>query len=298
VGNRTIRSAGLAVLATIGVVAGATAPAYADPAPETKTVTTHVVDRKDHGHGSPPPATWALDTFDRTVTITGGPVYVLPGTDNEVPEVSAEIAETRQKMPEITLCDLVKYLHLTWKYHAEVKDLGTFVTLAGATLSPNAGAALLGGVHGTLKGGFSADFTAPAHWCTFDASELDDETIEGDDAPSASRWVSSMFDKFDGSSINDDWWWTYTTCVEKWWDAADKDSDDGQSDEAGDITGLPCPTTPAPSTPVPTVIVNAPQLPVTGASVTTMAAVGSGLLLVGIATLLGLAAFRRRGASA
>lgn len=263
----------------------------ADPAPETKTVTTNLVDHEDRGHGSPPPAVWALDTFTRGVTITGGPFYVLPSTEDTEASVAAKIVETQKEKPEYTLCDVVKYLHLKWNYHAVVKDNGTFVTVAGDTLSPNAGAPLAGDVPGTMTGGFTADLVAPAHWCTFDASDLDGKTVEGSDGPTTPTWVSSLFGS-DETAINDDWAWTYKTCVEQWWDAADEDSSDGTTEAAGDITGKPCPTTPAPTTV--TVVANAPQLPVTGASVTTFVAAGVGLVLVGAGLLVGLSVFRRR----
>jgi hypothetical protein len=235
---------------------------------------------------------WALDTFTRTVNITGGPGYVLRSVDDDAPSMEAQIAETRQQYPEITLCDLVKHLHLTWAYSAEVEDVGTFVTKAGATLSPNAGAALIGGMPGTMEGGFTANFTAPAHWCSFDASNLDGKTVQGDKAPSTPTWVPSMFG-LERTAINDDWEWTYKTCTEQWWDAADEASNDGQSEEAGDITGLACPT-PTPTTAPPTVVPNAEQLPVTGASVGGVVAVGGGLVLTGIMLIVGLFVSRRR----
>jgi hypothetical protein len=286
-----------AIVAGLGLsLAFAGSAQAAEPAePETRTVTTHVVNREDHGHGSPPPAVWALDTFDRTVTLTGGPGYVLPtaaaAETADAPTIDSQIAETKKEYPQFTLCDLVKHLHLIWAYHAVVEDDGTFVTKAGATLSPNNGAALLGGMPGTMEGGFTADLLAPAHWCTFDASDLDGETVDGSDAPSTPTWVPSLFGS-ERKAINDDWAWTYRTCIEKWWDAADEDSNDGQSEEAGDITGLPCPTTPAPTTPP--VVINQGQLPVTGASVTSVIGVGAGLVLTGILLIVGLFVSRRR----
>lgn len=286
--------AALAATAVAGVAGAAmAAPAYAttDPAPETKTISTHIVDREDGGHGTP--SVWALDTFDRTVTITGGPNYVIPGVD-EV-EVEAKIADTKQEQPNITLCDLVSHLKLRWTYHAVVKDNGTFVTEGGETSSPNAGAALADGVPGTFEGGFTADFEAAAHWCSFDASDVDGQTIQGEDATSTSKWVSALFgEEFKGSSINEDWSWKYKTCTESWWDAADLDSNDGTTDAAGDITGLPCPTPSASPSASPTVVVaNAPQLPVTGGSLSVIIATAMTLLLLGLAALVFAARFRR-----
>lgn len=294
----------LTAVVTAGLF-GFAAPAQAEePTAETRTVVTDLVDRADHGHGTPPPAIWALDDFTRTVEITGGPDYVLheqPSLVADEPTVPADIdqqvADAKKVDSKINVCDLVKTFHLRWQYHAEVNDEGTFMTVAGAHLSPNAGAALLGNAPGTLTGGFTADFVAPAHWCSFDDSKLNGKELEGDDAPATSKWLKFLFgDKLDGSGINDDWSWTYNTCSEQWIDAAS--NDDGQEDEAGDITGKPCPTpspspTPPPTTAPPVVVVGA-QLPVTGASVSVPAVVGGALVVLGAAILAGLAITRRR----
>jgi LPXTG cell wall anchor motif len=255
--NRKLASLAVIVIAGVTGAVASAAPAYA--AVETETVTTNVVDRDDHGHGSPPPAVWAKDTFTRTVTITG------PDEESTSP----------------VACNTVDSL---WTYHAVVADNGTFVTVAGPTLSPNAGAALAGDVPGTMTGGFTVDFTAAAHWCSFDPSDLDGQTLKGDATPSTPGWVKSMFSDFEGvegMDMNDDWGWTYKTCVEQWWDAADPASDDGQTDAAGDITGTPCP----PASPE-------PSLPITGTSLSTVIGGGAALIIVG--GMLVLLAFRRR----
>jgi hypothetical protein len=292
--RKHLRLAALAAVATAGMLGFATPAHAADPAPETKVVTTYVTARTDNGNGTP--TKWAVDDFTREVTITGGPVYVLP--DNpDLPEVEApaSVARVQQEQPQFTLCDVVKYLHLTWKYHADVQDDGTFVTVAGDTNSPNDGLAVIGGMPGTFTGSFTADFTAPAHWCSFDDS-LSDAEVTGDEAPKTSEWVASMFgEKFKGSSINNDWTWTYKTCTEQWWDAADEESSDGTTEAAGDITGKPCPTpspTPVPTTPAATPATQ--QLPVTGASVGGVIFLGLALFLAGAALLAGVAVRSRR----
>lgn len=286
----------LAVFAAVVVAGlfGFAAPAQAEePTAETRTVVTNLVDREDSGNGVP--GIWALDAFTRTVDITGGPDYVIsePSLTAAAPTIPADIDE--QVAEAINVCDLVKEFSLRWTYHADVADGGTFKTLAGDTRSPNAGIALLGDVPGTMVGGFTADFTAPAHWCSFDDSTLNGKTLDGDEAPKTSLWLSFLFGEgFEGSSINDDWTWTYTTCSEQWVDAASNDS--GQDDAAGDITGKPCPTpTPAPTT-APPIVVVAAQLPVTGASVSAPVILGGALVVVGAALLIGLAATRRRRA--
>jgi hypothetical protein len=299
-----VRKHHLAVLATVTAAGlfGFAAPAQAEePTEESRTVVTNLVNRADHGPSNPS-ETWALDTFTRTVEIVGGPGYVhrtypsAPAVAEVAePEVPANIDEQVARAPRFEdVCDLVKKYSLRWKYHAKVSDKGTFITQAGDELSPRAGVALLGDVPGTMTGGFTADFTAPAHWCSFNPSRLDGKTLDGTDAPGSSEWLKCLFGDLKGSPQNRDWSWTYKTCTEQWIDAAD--NNDGQDEEAGDITGKPCPTaTPAPTT-APPVVVVAAQLPVTGASVTSPAVLGGALVVVGAALLVGLAVTRRRRA--
>lgn len=291
------RLAAFAATATaVGLFGFGSAAQAEEPGEESRTVVTNLVNHPDSGAGSP--EMWALDAITRTFDIVGGPEYVrreqqpsLVGADEPDPpaDVATQVAEAKKEPePEFNVCDLVKKFHLKWQYHADGVDKGTFKTLVGATRSPEAGAALLGDVPGTVVGGFSADFIAPAHWCSFDDSDLAG-TIDTGDAPRSSGWVTALFgEKAKGDLINDDWAWTYTTCSEKW-----VNSGEGNS---GDITGKPCPTTPAPTTSAPPAVVTA-QLPVTGASVTSPAVIGGVLVVVGAALLAGLALTRRRRAA-
>lgn len=291
------RVAAFAAAVTAVGLFSVSSPAQAEePGEEYRTVVTDLVNHPDRGNGTP--AVWAMDTFTRTFEITGAPGYVLRQEQPTLVEADepdppadavAQVAEAKKESnPEFNVCDLVKKLRLKWTYHAEATDKGTFKTLGGATRSPEAGAALLGDIPGTMSGGFTADFIAPAHWCSFDDSDLAG-TIDTGDAPRSSEWVKALFgERARGDLINDDWAWTYKTCVEEW-----VESGEGNS---GDITGKPCPTTPAPTTPAPPVVVTA-QLPVTGASVTSPAVIGGVLVVVGAALLVGLAVTRRRRAS-
>jgi hypothetical protein len=222
--SRMIGAIGTLTLATFGALAGVMPAQASAPKPEHKTVVTTVTDRADGGnHG-----VWATDTITRTVEVTGGPVYVVPAPQ------ALKADGTQQE-----LCDSVAALGLRWNYTAKVTDKGAFVTVDGK--SPNAGKGLKAGTKGTVEGSFTATFTAPAHWCSFDAKTLQGKTVKGDNAPKTSEWVKSLFTaEFDGNSINDDWTWTYTTCTEKWWDASDAKSNDGETDAAGDITGKAC----------------------------------------------------------
>lgn len=282
--SRMIGAISALILATFGVLAGAIPAQAAAPKPEHKTVVTTVTDRPENGnHG-----VWATDKLTRTVELTGGPVYVVPA-----PALKAD--GTQQE-----LCDSVAALGLRWSYTATVGDDGTFLTKAGSALSPNDGKPLMGGVSGTVKGSFTASFTAPAHWCTFKPGPLNGKTVKGADAPKTSEWVKSLFtDGFDGASINDDWSWTYKACSESWWDAKNARSNDGETDEAGDITGKACP----PPSPSAGPVVQSPpgadgsggstSLPVTGDSGTQIVGIGAVLLAAGVGVLL-LVRRRRR----
>jgi hypothetical protein len=278
-----------AFVATVTAVGlfGLASPARAEePVAESRTVVTTLVNHTDNGYGTP--SAWAVDNFTRTVEITGGPNYVLPEQPTALAAEAEEATAERKQNPQIDVCDLTRRFHLTWSYHAEVTDEGTFVTKGGSTNSPNAGLPVVAGMNGTMVGSFTADFTAPAHFCTFDAKDLQGQEISSNTGPKTSAWVESLFKHgFKGSSINDDWTRTYTTCTEQWTDAAD-----GPETGTGDITGKPCPT-PATTTSAAPVIVAA-QLPVTGASVTSPAVIGIGMVLVGIVLLVGLAFTRRR----
>jgi LPXTG-motif cell wall-anchored protein len=182
---------------------------FASPAnaatPDCKTVTSNLVNRPDNGnHGI-----WSNDTFTRTVEVC---VVPPPST----PALQADSVEVQ-----------------TWKYHAKVTDSGTFVTLAGAHLSPEHGNALLGGVNGKIVGGFTADFTAPHDWGFWNGAAFDGKTLTGaagGSNPTTSDWVKALWsDGFKGSSINDDWTWTHTTCNEQWKETA--------KGNTGEITG-------------------------------------------------------------
>lgn len=272
---RMIGAVGVLIL-TASTVALTAGPAQAvEPKPEHKTVATMVTERADGGnHG-----VWATDTIKRSVALTGGPEYVQP-------DAAAKLAQARTEQPDVTLCTLVNTFHLRWNYTAKVSDAGTFVTIDGK--SPNEGKELKAGTKGSVEGSFTATFTAPAHWCTFDDKALNGKTVKGDQAPKTSEWVKSLFTEgFTGDSINNDWTWTYTTCAEKWWDAADPKSNDGETDAAGDITGKACPT-PAPTTPAAppaTAPGTAGGLPVTGTSLPLIAGGGVALLVMGAAAM-------------
>lgn len=165
-----------------------------------ETVVSTLTDRPDSAVGG---GTWALDQIERTVTICEGDS--LEGVSN---------------------------------YHAEVVDEGTFVTLSLDHTPAGADQPLPAGIEGTMTGGFTAAFEADAGFESFDASHLDGQTItwdEGGDNLSTGQWVASMFgNDFDGTSLNDDWSWTYATCAEQWINQTR-----ALGGNEGDITGSP-----------------------------------------------------------
>jgi LPXTG-motif cell wall-anchored protein len=225
------------------------------------TVSTHLVNRSDGGHGN---GTWAVDDIQRVVTFT----------------------RVQAKTPQVADDE--------WSYHAQVKDTGTFVTNGGATLSPNKGAPLVAGVHGKLTGSFSADFNSTACFANFDPKLP--ATVSGDN-PKTSQWIVLAWGgKMDLTTpdATQQYEWQYDTCSESWLDAYN--NKDGTAAGAGDITGLPCasptPTNSA-SAPAPTPSASSgaggaaggaqaptPGLPVTGSGAVYWAA-GAGAVLVG-----------------
>jgi LPXTG-motif cell wall-anchored protein len=277
---------GVLALAAVGTLALAVPAQAAPPKAEHRTVVTNITDRPENGnHG-----VWATDTLTRTVELTGGPAYVL--REMSAKAADAKVAETKTQHPEFTVCDLTEHLGLRWEYTATVTDVGTFVTKVGAALSPNGGKPLTGGVTGDVKGSFTATFTAPAHWCTYTAKALNGKTVTGDKAPKTSEWMKALFTSgFDGSAINNDWTWTYKTCAESWWDAADPKSNDGEMGDAGDITGKAC-EAPKPEQPGGTGTGSggdsggSASLPVTGVSGSKIAGVAGVLLAAGVGGVL------------
>lgn len=178
-----------------------TAPAAAvEPTEDCKTVVTNLVDRPDSGTNGQ----WAKDTFTRTVKVC----HVSEMTKLTVPVES-------------------------WNYTATVVDKGTFLTLGGPNLSPGNNKKLLAEIPGTFEGGFTATFAAPANWQFYSDTHLQGKILSGPAGqgnPTSSEWVKSLWTSgFVGTSLNEDWKWTYTTCNEQWVNAA--------SGNNGDITG-------------------------------------------------------------
>lgn len=190
-----------AVVGVLGTFVLATPAAAVEAIDDCKTVVTNLVDRPDSGTNG----NWAKDTFTRTVKICHVEVQV----------------EVKSLVPVAS-----------WHYTAKVTDTGTFMTIGGPNLSPGANHYLLADVPGTFEGGFTATFEAPANWQFFN-NKHQGKTYTGavgGDNPSSSDWVKTLWDSgFVGSSLNEDWKWTYTTCNEKWVNAA--------AGNSGDITG-------------------------------------------------------------
>lgn len=271
-------------------------PANAEPVQDCKTVVTSVVNRPDNGHGTggtPQPGYWADDTHKRTITICRE-VHASP---------SASVTP--------------KLVVPSDNYTAKGVDDGTFVTRAGAHLSPNDGMPLAGGVKGKLYGTFEWKITAPANWQFFDASKFDGKTVTGDpkasdsdDNPSTSMWVNGFWGKGVETHIvfnEANWSWLYWLCGSKpdlkdlakyrgeyWWDAGSQLSNDGTTHLAGDIHGRQvcpspsaspsasvAPSASATAAPVPGGQSGSGSLPVTGAPIPIVAGTGAVLAAVG-----------------
>lgn len=122
-------------------------------------------------------------------------------------------------------------------YHATLTDDGTFT----ASHDPGSGDALPEPVTGSVKGGFTEDFTAAPAFADFDPSAYDGKGFAGTDGGSTSDWVKAVYggQTFAGQ-MNQDWAWTYATGCEQWVDSAA--NNDGQDADAGAITGKTCDT--------------------------------------------------------
>lgn len=268
--KKTLMRAGLVlfvVVATAFLGAVLAHPAGA-AAPDCRTVTSHLIDRPDNGHGTP--SMWALDTLDRKITVC----------HQEAPAVAKVAIET-------------------WTYTATLTDAGTFVTQAGAHGSPNAGVALAGGTKGAVNGHATyLKFTAPHDWGYWNGDAMDGKTFHGSAPSGTDGWIANLWtDGFSGTHI-DSYSWTYKTCVEQWVDSSEEGNGDGTSDSAGDITGKACPS-PSPSrTTQPTApvtsspVIGAPSLPVTGFPVGLAVTAGAVLVAAG-GTALALSRRRR-----
>lgn len=130
-------AAGVATLATATVAQ----PASAAEEEICRTSVTNLVDRPDGGHGTDNNGVWALLTYTRTVKICKVPTEI---------NIQAEPPH--------------------WQYRAAVTDEGSFVTIAGAHLSPGAGGSLVDGVKGTFHGSFTADFSAGANFADYNTT--------------------------------------------------------------------------------------------------------------------------------
>lgn len=253
-----------------------TASAHRAPNPEcgvtTKTSKTTMIERPDNGgHG-----TWAVGTIVRTTTFTKVEGEDVPPA--VVSELSVESTAQR---------------HL-WHYKATVVDEGVLVTKTGATLSPNEGKALTGGVNVNIKGGFTQDFTAVACWKNF-TDAFGGETRKGA-TPKTSEWVPGLWGGNDIKTVamNNDWSWDYWTCDKVLAKATESMSDafaNGTNEFKGDITGKPCPSTVPVIQPKPSASASSapasqppaaqPSLPVTGNNVPALAAVAVGVIALG-----------------
>lgn len=202
---------GVSALLGLGALALSSGPAQAAGATDCRTTVATVKNRADRGFGTENDRVWAYKDFTRTTKIC-----------RVVPAVEA-------------LSNLNR-----WNYQATVTDTGTFITVEGSNLSPEKAGPLVGGVKGTVTGGFTAQFSASANFHGYNAAH--DGKVYTGEKPTNQEWVRVLFDEeanFEGDSFGNRWGWTYTTGCETW-----KDVHAGGDEK--DITGLTCPT-PSPS---------------------------------------------------
>lgn len=210
----------LTVMGAFGVLGAAPISASASAAPmlSCRKSVTHLVDRPQPGnHGI-----WAAATLTRTTTIC----------ESSLPfKVNGRAVQ---------------------HYRAAVKDAGEFKTIAGAK-SPQAGVTMASRT-GTVVGGFTASFTSAPDFQAY-SDVFGGHTYHGTAPIGTADWVKAFFKVFDGSSLDDDWSWTYRTIdcdrsdEEQWIDAARNGHGSRPAD--GDITGKKdrrCPS-PTPSSP-------------------------------------------------
>lgn len=218
--RKKLRRIGVAAVAAVAVAAGVLAFSGTGRAAETTvTAVTHVYADPDSGNGG----TWAVDAFDRTVTVTLDAVQPagLPAGD--------------------------------LGYTATVTDKGTFTAVAGA-LTPDqsiAGEKIANAVTGSMTGTVSYTVTAPSAAVlgdTFPAAlNAGGTALTG--AQSTSRWPGQAFTPSTGVTVTlGNWSWTYTTPAgESWTDSSV--NGDGNVVSDGNITGLLAP--PPVAVPVP-----------------------------------------------
>jgi hypothetical protein len=211
-----------ALAAPVAVAAAALAgggTAHAAVTPTTVTAVTHVINRPDNGHGTPP--VWAYDTFARTLTVT--------------------LAAPQPKGTPAG--DLA--------YDVTITDKGGFSTVGGAG-TPNQAAPGLkvahNGVRGSVNGSYALTATAPEGDTLtgiVPATENDNFSSTGAGFVSTGDWAKQAFASPAGVVVGGGKYsWTYATACEKWVDSSA--NGDGNTANDGNITGKTCEPAPAP----------------------------------------------------
>lgn len=227
------RSAAAAALA-VAALAALAVPASARNLPFgpgrastiTATATTTITNDPDSGHGSP--AVWAIDTINRTVTLTKGT------------QVSG------------TACGLAASAGC-WSFTAALSDSGTFVTVPGAG-TPNQACAGCAGltvkapaVSGVLQGTYQVSFDAsyPAASAALVPATHDDGGVPASPPFTSTTWGEQFFPAGTsfGNIVGGAYTWTYQVTTggfpffttQRWTDSSS--NDDGNSLLAGNITG-------------------------------------------------------------
>lgn len=185
------------------------AASAAQAAPTTVTVTTHIYKHTDTGHGTINGGVWAIDDFNRTLTVT-----------------------------------LTNSTATTNTYTAQVSDSGAFVTVAGDE-TPNQsvpGEKISHDVKGTFSGTVAYTLTAPAGDDLGAAvpSTLNDSDTHGTAPFTTDKWPSLAFATPANVTVTEGAYsFTYTTPAgESWTDSSAVGNNDGNAVADGNITGL------------------------------------------------------------
>jgi hypothetical protein len=211
--------------AALAVIGSGTAFAAVSANPVTTvTAVTHVSDRPDNGHGTPP--VWAYDTFDRTLTVT---------------LASPQPATLPTGIPAGDLA-----------YTVTIADKGSFRTILGAGAPDQAagGLKISHSVKGSVNGTYALTAYAPAADAlagTVPAAEEDNFSAATNGFVSTGDWAKQAFATQAGVTVSGGAYsWTYATGCETWTDTSS--NGDGNFAADGNITGKICKPVPPPVT--------------------------------------------------
>lgn len=214
--------AAAALTVTAGAANATILPAGGNTA--SATATTRVSGDPDNGHGTP--SEWAVDAFERTVTVTRG-----------APAPASACGQTSGQC---------------WAFTASLKDNGTFTTIPGAG-TPNqacagcAGEKIRSRVTGILYGTYQITFYASASpQARLVPASHNDHGLVPSPPYTSTTWpelffpAGTHFGAFTGGAYS----WTYIAVVprfpfhvQQWTDSSTVANNDGNAPGDGNVTG-------------------------------------------------------------